>query len=137
MNCLSLNCRGCGNVATIRELEVLIKTHIPKMVFLCETRQKSRRMEKLKRMFGMGGYVGYDSDGMSEGLALFWHESMQVDVKEVNGWYIDVFIRESVSSPQWHATFVYGEPSTDQRHNMWSLLCALRVTFRPTMVPSG
>jgi hypothetical protein len=84
---------------TIRELEVLI-THIPKMVFLCEARQKSRRMEKLKTRFGIGGYVGYDSDGMSGRLALFWHESMQVDVKEVNGQYIDVFVRESVSSPQ-------------------------------------
>jgi hypothetical protein len=85
-------------------------------------------MEKLKRRFGMGGYVGYDSEGMSGGLALFWHESVQVDVKEVNGRYIDVFVRESVSSPQWHATFVYGEPRTDQRHNMWSLMCALRAT---------
>jgi exonuclease III len=128
MNCLGWNCRGGGNAATIRELGVLIQTHVPKMVFLCETRQKSNRMERLKRRFGLGGYVGCDSDGLSGGLALYWHESMQVDVKEVTSRYIDVHVRESISGPLWHATFVYGEPRVDQRHIMWSALCALRAT---------
>jgi hypothetical protein len=44
MSFLSLNCRGCGNAATIRELDVLVKTHIPKLLFLCETCQKSERV---------------------------------------------------------------------------------------------
>jgi hypothetical protein len=50
---------------------------------------------------------------------------MQVDVKEVTSHYIDVHVRESILGPLWHATFVYGEPRTDQRHIMWSALCAL------------
>jgi hypothetical protein len=33
-------------------------------------------MEKLKRRFGMKGYVGCDSDGMSGGLALYWEEGV-------------------------------------------------------------
>jgi hypothetical protein len=85
MKFLRWNYRGCGNAATIRELEVLINTHIPKFVFQCENRQKSNWMERLKRRFGTGGFVGCESDGMSGGLALFWHEGMHVDVKEVNG----------------------------------------------------
>jgi hypothetical protein len=71
MNCLSLNCRGCGTAATIRDLDVLIKTHIPKLIFRCETRQKADRVAKLKRRFGLSGFASCDSDGMSGGLALF------------------------------------------------------------------
>jgi hypothetical protein len=86
-------------------------------------------MERLRRRLGLGGYVGCDSDGMSGGLALFWHESMHVEVKAVTARYIDVHVRESISALFWHATFVYGEPRTDQRNHMWSALCALRATF--------
>jgi hypothetical protein len=93
---------------TIRELEVLIKTHILKFVFLCETRQKIAWMERLKRRLGLNGYMRCDSDGLSGGLALFWHAIMQVDVKEVTDRYIDVHVRETISGPLWHATFVQG-----------------------------
>jgi hypothetical protein len=70
------------NVETIRELEVLIKTHIPKFFSMSNSSKKQPDGE-VNRRFGMGGFVGYDSDGMSGGLALFWHKGMQVDVKEV------------------------------------------------------
>jgi hypothetical protein len=128
MNCLSLNCRGAGNAATIHEVGVLLKTHIPKMVFLCETPQKSDRMARYKGRLGLRGFAGFDSDGMSGGLALYWHESLQVEVKDANARFIDVLMRESVSSPQWHATFIYGEPRTDQRHRMWDAMCDLKAS---------
>ena len=126
MNCISLNCRGCGNAATIRELDVLVKTHIPKLVFLCETRQKKDRVAKLRRRLGLSGFAGCDSEGMSGGLALFWHDSLQVEVKEITPRFIDVHVRMSTSAPLWRATFIYGEPRTDLRHRMWSTMCDLK-----------
>lgn len=128
MNCLSLNCHGAGNAATIRDIDVLSKTHIPKIVFLCETRQKSDRMAKLKGRLGLTGFAGCDSDGMSGGLALFCHDSLQVEVRDANARFIDVHVRESALAPKWHATFVYGEPRTDQRYRMWSALCDLKAS---------
>jgi hypothetical protein len=113
---------------TIREIDVLVKTHIPKVVFLCETHQKSEHVARLRRRLGLSGYVGHDSDGNSGGLDLFWHESVQVEVKEVTTRFIDIFIRESATSPQWHATFVYGEPRSEHHHRMWSALCDLKAS---------
>jgi hypothetical protein len=99
MNCLSLNCRGARNDATINEVDVLVKTYIPKMVFLCETRKKSKQMARYKGRLGLRGFAGFDSDGMSGGLALCWLESLQVEVKDANARFIDVLVWESVSSP--------------------------------------
>ncbi|KAM0870562.1 hypothetical protein ACQ4PT_039934 [Festuca glaucescens] len=82
----------------------------------------------MKRRLGLGGFAGWDSDGMSGGLALFWLESLYVEVKDVTARFIDVHIRESVSAPLWHATFVYGEPRTELRHRMWSAMGDLRAT---------
>jgi hypothetical protein len=69
-----------------------------------------------------------DSVGMSGGLALFWHESYQVDIREATDQYIDAFIRTGPNEPLFHATFVYGEPRVEKRHRMWQQLSALRAS---------
>jgi hypothetical protein len=61
----------------------------------------------------VGGFVGMDSEGMSGGLAIYWHESLRVDVKEVSARYIDVVVQTSDDAPQWRITCVYGEPRVE------------------------
>jgi hypothetical protein len=74
---------------------------------------------------GLKGFTGVDSEGFSGGLALFWHESIEVIVKDATARYIDVWMRISPDEPMFHATFVYGEPRTENRHRMWSSLSTL------------
>jgi hypothetical protein len=73
--------------------------------------------------------VGIDSEGFSGGLALFWHESMQVSVEEVNERFIDVLVQSSDDDSKWRLTCVYGEPRVEQRHHMWETLCGLQSRF--------
>jgi hypothetical protein len=71
MNLLGLNCRGGGNPRTVRDMATLIQSHSPTLVFLCETRQKKDKMRCLRTCFGLRGFDGIDSEGMSGGLALY------------------------------------------------------------------
>ncbi|RCV32695.1 hypothetical protein SETIT_7G023700v2 [Setaria italica] len=68
MNAISWNCRGIGNSRTIRDLAGLVQKHNPKIVFLCETRQCSVKLNYLRWKLGLKNYVGVDSDGLSGGL---------------------------------------------------------------------
>lgn len=61
----------------------------------------------------------------SGGLALFWHETVDVHLIEKHKRFIDVHVRESSSSPCFRVTFVYGEPRTEDRHHMWELMWRL------------
>jgi hypothetical protein len=70
--------------------------------------------------------VGFSSSGQSGGLALFWHESLIVEVQSINERYIDVYVRESVNMPQWRLTCVYGEPRVEDHHRMWDALRHLK-----------
>jgi hypothetical protein len=106
MNLLSLNCRGGGNPRTVRDIATMVQSHSPSFVFLCETRQKSENMKRLKSRFGLRGFAGSDSDGLSGGLALYWHESLLVTVEEVNERYIDVLVCKSVGETQWRLTCI-------------------------------
>lgn len=65
------------------------------IVFLCETRQKVEKVCRLRRTLGLRGFEGVSSEGMSGGLALFWHESVSIDVKAMNERYIDAYMRLS------------------------------------------
>lgn len=126
MSCLAWNCRGIGNPSTVRELCTLVKDTSSQLVFLCETRQRVEKVSRLSKRLGLRGFTGVSSEGMSGGLALFWHESVIVDIKDVNARYIDAYVRLSPIDPVWHVTFVYGEPRVENRHHMWSSLNALR-----------
>jgi hypothetical protein len=64
-------------------------------------------MRCLRTRFGLRGFDGIDSEGMSGGLALYWHESLNIEVIEVTARYIDALVRNSVDLPQWRFTCVY------------------------------
>jgi hypothetical protein len=83
-------------------------------------------MRRLRHRLGLNGFEGFSSDGFSGGLALFWHESICVEVQAMNNRYIDANVRESPSAPQWRLTCVYGEPRVEDRHLMWDALRNLK-----------
>lgn len=63
-----------------------------------------------------------DGVGSGGGLALFWDESVHLDLLSYTNRHIDVLVKEDGSAMQWRCTFVYGEPKAHERHNMWTLL---------------
>jgi hypothetical protein len=79
-------------------------------------------MRRFHHRLGLKGFVGFDSSCLSGGLALFWHESLFVEIQSVNERYIDVHVCESLNKPQWRLTCVYGEPRVEDRHRMWDAL---------------
>lgn len=80
MNSIVWNCRGAGNASTVRDIVALTRAHSPSMVFLCETRQQKDKMYRLRNRIGLRGFEGVSSEGNSGGLALFWDESLYVDM---------------------------------------------------------
>ncbi|PNT64024.1 hypothetical protein BRADI_4g23647v3 [Brachypodium distachyon] len=77
---LAWNCLGVGNRRTVQELLALARASHPKLVFLCETRQSEEDVKKLRWRLGLRGCEAVSSEGYSGGLALFWDESIQVQI---------------------------------------------------------
>lgn len=79
-------------------------------------------MRKYRARFGLKGFHGMDNNGNSGGLALYWHESVKVEVVFSNQRCIDAQIRLGPEKIVWRLTCVYGEPRVEDKHNMWTLL---------------
>ena len=126
MSILSWNCRGGGNSRTVRDLAMICQSHSPNLVFLCETRQKAEKMRRIRGRLGLKGFCGVDSEGMSGGLALYWHEAYVVEILDKTGRYIDALVQVDQNVEKWRVTFVYGEPRVENRHLMWTTLQSLK-----------
>lgn len=144
MSCLVWNCRGIGNATIVRDLCALVKEAGSHIVSLSETRQKVEKVRCLRSRLGLKGFVGVNSEGMSGGLALFWHKSVCMEVNVLNKRFIDAYVRLVSDGPVWHVTFVYGEPRVEHRHRMWDLLKAIKqssplpwLVWEILMWPSG
>ncbi|KAJ1270996.1 hypothetical protein BS78_06G095000 [Paspalum vaginatum] len=125
MNLLCWNRRGLGTDSTVGELRHLVKRYRRSLLFLSETKMRDSKVRKFMRSLGFSGCFAVSSEGRSGGLALFWVQECTVSLKHYSPNIMDVIIG-SEASHIWRASFVYGEPRTELRHNFWVLLCFVR-----------
>ncbi|XP_050290016.1 uncharacterized protein LOC126728194 [Quercus robur] len=105
MSLLSWNCRGLGNLRTVKALEKVVNKEEPKIVFLMETKSKREWLEKVKDQCKMKHGLIVPSDGSKDA----WIEG---------GW----------DGGSWHFTGFYGNPDTAQRPESWAKLKSLKGT---------
>lgn len=125
MNLLCWNCRGLGTDSTVDELRHLVKRYRPSLLFLSETKMRDTKVRKFMWSLGFHGCFAVSSEGKSGGLALFWVQECIVSLKHYSPNIIDVTIG-SEANQLWRASFVYGEPRSELRHNFWDLLRFVR-----------
>ena len=137
MNAIVWNCRGAGNSRTVRDLDALVCRHNPKIVFLSETMISKSRVKNLRWRLGIKGCLAVDSRGKRGGIALFWDESIQVNLNSIEERYINVSIVDDLNAAPWRATFIYGEPHIADRHRMWEILQRLKTRSQESWVVIG
>lgn len=72
MNCLSVNCRGCGRPEVVQEICHVVESVKPAVVFLMETKMHRDRVMNLKQLLGFQNAEVVSSLGQSGGLMLLW-----------------------------------------------------------------
>jgi hypothetical protein len=81
-------------------------------------------MEKIRWRLGFKHGVAVDCRGLSGGLALWWRDGIDVDVRPWCQYYIDAAI--NYECKKWRFTGIYGEPRTELRTKTWEAIRYLR-----------
>ncbi|XP_042939567.1 uncharacterized protein LOC122274609 [Carya illinoinensis] len=126
MKIISWNCRGIGNPRTVQDLCLLTRENKANMVFLIETMSKASKLERLKRRLGMEGCFVVESVGKKGGLALYWRNSEEVEIKSYSTWHINAEVNEEGQGIKWLFTGFYCHPETGKRMFSWDLLRRLK-----------
>ncbi|KAL0405661.1 UNVERIFIED_CONTAM: putative mitochondrial protein [Sesamum latifolium] len=128
---LNLKLSGTGAPWTVRSLMELIKVHSPGLVFLSETKCKSRRVEQLKEYLNYNG-IGVDSCGKGGGLLLLWRKDIDVWIQSFSAHHIDTTVKINEFPDTWRFTGFYGHPDASKWKTTWNLLRQLRqLSSRP------
>ena len=106
---------GIGNPKTVFALHDYVQCWNPRLVFLSETKAKSRRMEKIKFKFGFTNGLFVQSRGRSGGLALLWSTDTNLEIKSYSNHHIDAIITEADNGLSWRFTGFYGYSETHLR----------------------
>lgn len=88
MSCLEWNCRGLGSPHAIHELKTFVKSCNPDFLFLMETRS----IESCVCTLGFSHGCVVSRQGMGGGIALFWHDFLDVRLINYSTGHIDVFV---------------------------------------------
>jgi hypothetical protein len=125
MTILSWNCRGLGNLRTVRDLCRMVKEKRPSMVFLMETKLRKDKMEVIRYKLGFKCMFVVDCVGKSGGLALLWGDEILVEIQNFSHRHINGVIQSICSDATWKFTGFYGHPNVAKRQEAWSLLKVL------------
>jgi hypothetical protein len=82
---------------------------------------RNKRAQNLMWSLGYTNSLGVISEGQSGGLVLFWRQPHIITLQGCNSNCIDMLITPEMGV-QWRATFVYGDPRREKRHEFWALL---------------
>jgi hypothetical protein len=99
-----------------------VRQNYPKIVFISATRQKRDHVRNLRFRVGLNNCFVIDNAGKGGGLALFWDDSIKLDIISYGMHYIDTKLWSDELCLGWQQTFVCGEPKVHDRHLMWDWL---------------
>ncbi|CAN6305188.1 unnamed protein product [Urochloa humidicola] len=127
MRCITWNCRGLGNAATVKEIREIAKKFVPIVLCIVETQVNKACVEGLKGTLGYDNAFAVSSSGRSGGIGLFWNNDTKVEILSFSQYHIDSIISENGGDP-WRFTCVYGEAQTTERHKTWDMLKFIRAS---------
>jgi hypothetical protein len=122
MSIFSWNCRRPEQPWTVQELCRLVCDYCPSIVFLIETRQQRDRVCNIRLRLGLNKCFTVDGQEKGGGLALFWDESIKIEILSYGLHHIDTLIWDGTHHAGWRGTFIYREPHTQDRKSMWKLI---------------
>jgi len=136
MRIISWNCRGLGNCSAVRGLLDVQKREDSDILFRSEIKHDSKWIEWFRWRLEMPNMVAKSSTCTSGGLALFWRNGVDVNVKSMSKYHIDAIIKE-VDGGRWRFTGIYGESKTEEKDNTWALLRLLKAKSNLPWLCSG
>lgn len=113
----------------------MVAFNFPYVIFICDSCCSVNEMTSIHRQIGWQKVVvvpckfaetkGGKGVSQAGGIVLLWNENTHVALNSYTDNHIDVFIGETSDPECWRFTGIYGYPTVQDRHRLWSLLKAL------------
>lgn len=130
----SWNCRGLGNISTVRNLKAFFRACNPQIAFLSETLLVNST--KLFSSLDFDNCYFVPATGKSGGLAIFWNDSVNLEVISSSKNVIHCRLH-NILEKQWDLFCVYGPPNSQNRNEFWRNFSAIYFSSSKPLVRFG
>jgi hypothetical protein len=72
----------------------MVKDKRPNLVFLMETKLRKTKMENVRTKIGFNNMIVVECVGKSEGLVLFWEDSLDIEVQNFSQRHVNAIVHD-------------------------------------------
>ena len=116
------NCRGARGPLAVPQLKEIINLYSPNLIFLCETKNQKKVMEKFRKRINYEKCFVIDALGKAGGLTLMWNSELDVVYVNSGGFYIEAKIEEKDKQFSWWFIGVYASTDDRIRREQWRII---------------
>ncbi|XP_071901112.1 uncharacterized protein [Coffea arabica] len=137
MRVLVWNCQGVGSPLTIPQLREVNNLSSPDIVFLCETKNRSKYLEKVKNILRFDEVVIVDAMNKAGGMAILWREEIRIKQVLKTAFTIEAQIEDKESRRDWWFIGIYASSDDQDRKQQWLVLQARKVLWGERWIMAG
>ncbi|XWS65235.1 hypothetical protein CRYUN_Cryun05aG0074800 [Craigia yunnanensis] len=130
MKAISWNYQGIGPALTVQALRKLRRKYGPNLIFLMETKNGRKVLEKVRGSMRYVNSYYMDPEGLSGGLALWWDDKVRVKILEATKNCIDSLVtmdnKRIVSIICW----IYESTDFEERKEQWEYIKKSMAIFK-------
>ncbi|XP_071906010.1 uncharacterized protein [Coffea arabica] len=114
--------QGTGSPLTIPHLKEVHSLLSLNLMFLSETKNKTKYMEKIKSILNFDHCYVVDDMNRYGGMALLWNEETKVKDIKHSAFTIEVLIEDAEVKQEWWLVGIYASCDNQVRKNQWEVI---------------
>ena len=116
------NCQGVGSPLTIPQLREVNNLFSPSMVFLSETKNRTKYMEKVKNILRFDEMVVVEAMNKAGGMALLWKDEVKILEVLTTAFTIEAHVEDAEVNSDWWFIGIYASCDNQIRKQQWQVI---------------
>ena len=116
------NCQGVGSPLTVPQLREANNLFSPNIVFLSETKNRIKYMEKVKSILRFDEMTVVEAMNRAGGMTLMWNRNIDVIRVVTTTFTIEAHVKDSNSKEDWWLIGIYASCESRIRKNQWQVI---------------
>ncbi|XP_027096192.1 uncharacterized protein [Coffea arabica] len=120
------NCQSVGSPLTIPQLREVNNLFSPSMVFLSETKNRTKYMEKVKNILRFDEMVVVEAMNKAGGMALLWKDEVKILEVLTTAFTIEAHVEDAEVNSDWWFIGIYASCDNQIRKQQWQVIERLK-----------